>query len=128
LDHGSYPSQEQGLAILVDPASRPEAGTGYLDKLPLDPWRRPYQYRNPGAQPGEVDVTYLPPPVSPVSKADPDDSLAWHTERKSVDMLLVYVGRGAEKNTQDEARFVMERDGFAHWKLTEIRLPTPGKN
>jgi type II secretion system protein G len=122
MDHGSYPSQAQGLEILLDPSSRPEAGSGYLEKLPLDPWGRPYQYRNPGTQPGEVDVTYLPPPASSAPTAGPDDNLAWHTERKSVDMLVVHVGRGTEKSTQGETRFVMARDGFAHWKLTEIRL------
>jgi type II secretion system protein G len=126
LDHGSYPSQEQGLEILLDPSSRPEAGSGYLDKLPLDPWGRPYQYRNPGAQPGEVDVTYLPPPASSAPTAEPDDNLAWHTERKGVDMLVVHVGQGTEKSTQGETRFVMARDGFARWKLTEIRLPAAG--
>ena len=28
---------------------------GYLEKLPKDPWGRPYQYLNPGLK-GEVDV------------------------------------------------------------------------
>ena len=27
----------------------------YLDKLPNDPWGRPYQYLNPGVK-GEIDV------------------------------------------------------------------------
>ena len=27
----------------------------YLDKLPSDPWKNPYQYANPGLK-GEIDV------------------------------------------------------------------------
>ena len=48
----------QGLQALI---SRPTSGPAapnwkpYLDKLPNDPWGRPYQYLNPGVK-GEVDV------------------------------------------------------------------------
>jgi general secretion pathway protein G len=58
LDNQRLPSQEQGLQALV---SKPTAGTPppnwkpYLDKLPADPWGRPYQYLNPGVR-GEFDV------------------------------------------------------------------------
>jgi general secretion pathway protein G len=58
LDNQRYPSAEQGLEALV---RRPEVGPPppnwkpYLDKLPADPWGRPYQYLNPGVH-GEIDV------------------------------------------------------------------------
>ena len=58
LDNQRYPSSEQGLSALV---ARPTAGTipmnwkPYLEKLPSDPWGRPYQYLNPGVK-GEIDV------------------------------------------------------------------------
>ncbi|HEX2547801.1 MAG TPA: type II secretion system major pseudopilin GspG [Ramlibacter sp.] len=58
LDNQRYPTAEQGLAALV---TRPTAGPNpvnwkpYLDKLPNDPWGRPYQYLNPGVK-GEIDV------------------------------------------------------------------------
>ncbi|MCM0607611.1 MAG: type II secretion system major pseudopilin GspG [Ideonella sp. WA131b] len=58
LDNQRYPSTEQGLASLV---KRPTTGAvppnwkPYLDKLPTDPWGRPYQYLNPGVR-GEIDV------------------------------------------------------------------------
>ena len=58
LDNQRYPSTEQGLESLV---RKPTAGTippnwkPYLDKLPADPWGRPYQYLNPGVK-GEIDV------------------------------------------------------------------------
>ena len=58
LDNQRYPATEQGLAALVKkPATGPEPMNWkpYLDKLPNDPWGRPYQYMNPGLQ-GEVDV------------------------------------------------------------------------
>jgi general secretion pathway protein G len=58
LDNQRYPSAEQGLQALV---IKPTAGAipsnwkTYLDKLPNDPWGRPYQYANPGLK-GEIDV------------------------------------------------------------------------
>ena len=53
LDNKRYPSTEQGLAALV---ARPGATTGgYIEKLPLDPWGKPYLYLQPGLQ-GEIDV------------------------------------------------------------------------
>jgi general secretion pathway protein G len=58
LDNQRYPTQEQGLQALV---AKPTAGTPppnwkpYLDKLPNDPWGRPYQYLSPGVR-GEVDI------------------------------------------------------------------------
>ena len=58
LDNQRFPSAEQGLEALV---RKPTVGTvppawrPYLDKLPGDPWGRPYQYVNPGVR-GEIDV------------------------------------------------------------------------
>jgi general secretion pathway protein G len=58
LDNQRYPTTEQGLQALVSrPTSGPEAANwkSYLDKLPMDPWGKPYQYLNPGVR-GEIDV------------------------------------------------------------------------
>ncbi|MFT3813882.1 MAG: type II secretion system major pseudopilin GspG [Acidovorax sp.] len=58
LDNQRYPTAEQGLqALVVKPTSGPIPGNWkpYLEKLPNDPWGRPYQYLNPGIK-GEVDV------------------------------------------------------------------------
>ncbi|MFY8178672.1 MAG: type II secretion system major pseudopilin GspG, partial [Limnohabitans sp.] len=61
LDNRSYPTTEQGLQALV---VRPTVGPApinwkpYIDKLPSDPWGRPYQYMNPGVR-SEVDVLSL---------------------------------------------------------------------
>ncbi|MBK6296390.1 MAG: type II secretion system major pseudopilin GspG [Rhodoferax sp.] len=58
LDNQRFPSAEQGLqALQTKPTSGsiPANWRPYLDKLPADPWGRPYQYLNPGIK-GEVDV------------------------------------------------------------------------
>ncbi len=60
LDNGFYPTTEQGLNALV---SQPTTGkipqhypeSGYLDKLPMDPWGNPYVYICPGMH-GEYDL------------------------------------------------------------------------
>lgn len=58
LDNQRYPSAEQGLQSLV---AKPTVGNTppnwkpYLEKLPNDPWGKPYQYVNPGVK-GEIDV------------------------------------------------------------------------
>jgi len=52
LDNGTLPTMEQGLdALMTKPTSSPapENWKGpYLEKKPLDPWKRLYQYRFPG--------------------------------------------------------------------------------
>ena len=58
LDNLRFPTAEQGLQALVARPTTAPAPTNwkpYLEKLPNDPWGRPYQYLNPGVQ-GEVDV------------------------------------------------------------------------
>jgi general secretion pathway protein G len=58
LDNQRYPTSEQGLqALMTKPNSPPVPPNWkpYLDKLPNDPWGRPYQYLNPGVK-GEIDV------------------------------------------------------------------------
>ena len=61
LGVGRFPSDEEGLEALV---KKPTAGAlppnwrPYLDKLPADPWGRPYQFINPGVK-GEIDIFSL---------------------------------------------------------------------
>jgi len=62
-DNGFYPTTEQGLEALV---SKPMVGrepkkyraSGYIDKIPMDPWGNPYVYISPGVQ-GDIDVISL---------------------------------------------------------------------
>ena len=61
LDNQRLPTSEQGLqALIAKPTSGPIPTNWkpYLEKLPNDPWSRPYQYLNPGIK-GEVDVMSL---------------------------------------------------------------------
>jgi general secretion pathway protein G len=58
LDNQRYPTSEQGLqALVVKPTSGtiPPNWKPYLEKLPNDPWGRPYQYASPGLK-GDIDV------------------------------------------------------------------------
>ncbi len=59
-----------------------------------------------------------PQPAQP----DPQQGPAWVYERKGLDRLVAYRSRNG---VADEAGvgIVFERNGFANWKLTDIRLP-----
>ena len=63
LDNQRYPTSEQGLEALISRPTQPPAPpnwkpNGYLERMPKDPWGRPYQYLNPGLR-GEIDVYSL---------------------------------------------------------------------
>ena len=58
IDNQRFPTQQQGLQALISKPSIepvPPNWKPYLDKLPNDPWGRPYLYLNPGVK-SEVDV------------------------------------------------------------------------
>ena len=58
LDNQNFPTSEQGLpALSARPTASPTPANwkGYIEKLPNDPWGRPYQYLNPGVN-KEIDV------------------------------------------------------------------------
>jgi len=60
VDNGFYPSTEQGLDALVEPPGVGQTAIsysedGYIDKVPLDPWKTPYIYICPGTQ-GPYDL------------------------------------------------------------------------
>ena len=49
LDNGRFPTTAEGLnALLQKPASAHNWNGPYLEREPIDPWGRPYQYRSPG--------------------------------------------------------------------------------
>jgi general secretion pathway protein G len=62
LDNFKYPTTAEGLEALVTNPGEDSAPNwkpdGYLRKMPVDPWNRPYNYANPG-QHGEFDVFSL---------------------------------------------------------------------
>lgn len=56
LDTGTFPTQSQGLMILVNKDSSVKSWKGpYIKGIPLDPWKNEYQYRIPGEH-GEFDI------------------------------------------------------------------------
>lgn len=58
-DNNRFPTTEQGIEALVtqpnDPQIRNWRSGGYLESMPMDPWRNPYQYVYPGEN-REFDV------------------------------------------------------------------------
>lgn len=81
LDNQRYPTTEQGLQALVSkPTSGPEpkgwrAG-GYIEKLPNDPWKNPYQYISPGTH-GNIDIFSYGADGQPGGAGDDADIGSW---------------------------------------------------
>ncbi|MCC5851805.1 MAG: type II secretion system major pseudopilin GspG [Alkalimonas sp.] len=74
LRNGFYPTTEQGLRALVEPAtmepvprSFPEGG--FIRRLPRDPWGQDYQLVSPG-QYGRIDVFSMGPDGIPGTDDD----------------------------------------------------------
>ncbi len=81
LDNGFYPTTEQGLDALVSkPAGMPEPRNyredGYMKKVPMDPWGRPYVYRSPGEH-GEIDLFSFGPDGSEGGEGKNRDITNW---------------------------------------------------
>ncbi len=63
MDLMSYPTTQEGLdALLTRPSGLRQAdhyrSGGYIKRLPLDPWRNPYQFLYPGEK-GIMDIYSL---------------------------------------------------------------------
>ena len=79
LDNQRYPTAEQGLqALVARPTTNPTPPNWkpYVDKLPNDPWGRPYQYMNPGIK-GEIDVLSLGADGQPGGEGNDADIGSW---------------------------------------------------
>ena len=79
LDNQRTPTAEQGLqALIAKPTTGPIPPNWkpYLEKLPNDPWGRPYQYLNPGIK-GEVDVMSLGADGQPGGEGKDADLVSW---------------------------------------------------
>lgn len=83
LDNGGYPTTEQGLAALNEkPAQEPlplNWRGPYLRKaIPVDPWGRPYIYRNPGqSNPSGYDLLTLGRDGQPGGNDEDADLTSW---------------------------------------------------
>jgi general secretion pathway protein G len=79
LDNQRFPTAEQGLQALIQRPTTPPVPPNwkpYLDKLPNDPWGRPYQYLNPGVR-GEIDVMSLGADGQPGGEGNDADIGSW---------------------------------------------------
>ncbi|MEQ1813857.1 MAG: type II secretion system major pseudopilin GspG [Candidatus Nitrotoga sp.] len=81
LDNLRYPTTEQGLQALVQkPAIAPMPpnwqASGYVERLPQDPWGNPYQYLQPGLH-GEIDVMSLGADNAPGGEGNDADIGSW---------------------------------------------------
>ncbi len=57
LDNGAFPTTEEGLeGLLSQPSSATNWNGPYLEKKPVDPWVRPYQYKSPGQHRSDYDL------------------------------------------------------------------------
>ena len=81
LDNMRYPTTEQGLQALVQkptlaPVPTNWKGNGYLERLPSDPWKLPYQYLQPGVH-GEFDVMSYGADGAPGGEGNDADIGSW---------------------------------------------------
>ena len=81
LDNQRFPTTDQGLqALLTKPTAGPAAAGwkegGYIDKLPKDPWGRPYQFLSPGVK-GPVDIFSLGGDGQPGGAGNDADIGSW---------------------------------------------------
>jgi general secretion pathway protein G len=78
LDIGRYPTTEQGLqALLTNPGDEKWQGP-YLSKniVPLDPWRKPYNYACPGSH-GDYDLYSYGRDGAPGGEGEDKDVVSW---------------------------------------------------
>ena len=83
LDNFYYPSTQQGLRALVEkPSGDPPARnwrSGYVTRLPNDPWGNPYQYLQPGNK-GNFDVFTMGADGKPGGEGADADIGNWNVE------------------------------------------------
>jgi general secretion pathway protein G len=83
LDNFYYPSTQQGLEALVSkPSGDPQPKnwrSGYITRLPKDPWGSPYQYLQPGNK-GNFDVFSMGADGKPGGEGPDADVGNWNVE------------------------------------------------
>jgi general secretion pathway protein G len=78
LDTGHYPTEQEGIAALVEAPRGVEWHGPYLksNRVPLDPWGRPYIYRRPG-QHGDYDLYTFGADNAPGGTGQDQDVVNW---------------------------------------------------
>ncbi|EDY86357.1 general secretion pathway protein G [gamma proteobacterium HTCC5015] len=79
LNNFDYPTTDQGLRALVSKPTvgpEPRSWEQFLDKVPMDPWEREYQYISPGEH-GEYDLYSLGKDGRPGGDGENADITSW---------------------------------------------------
>lgn len=77
IDHGQYPTTDQGLdALRTDPGTENWKGPYLRKEIPVDPWGNAYVYRAPGRSGGFEIVSYGSDGLEGGS-ADAEDIESW---------------------------------------------------
>ena len=84
LDNGFYPTTEQGLAALVtkpniSPIPLKWREGGYIPKVPVDPWGKPFVYLSPGTH-GELDLVSYGADGEPGGEGKDEDIQNWNLQ------------------------------------------------
>ena len=71
LNAGSYPTNSQGLQVLVSAPEKSSRWVQIMDKLPTDPWGTAYTYKFPGTKKaGEFELMSAGPDSQPGTSDD----------------------------------------------------------
>src|SRR3546814_17635979 len=77
LDNGRYPPATEGLEAFV---AKNDKGLRYMDRIPNDPWKKPYLYLTPGVY-GEIAVCSLGADGKQGGEGVDTAMGAWHRSR-----------------------------------------------
>lgn len=101
---------------MVDAMVRPETVMRAMQKGQLSPKDTP---------PNEGSKSPAGGQGGPADTHQGDEHPRWSYDRKSADRLIAYAVDPSNPDAKVEDKFgvVFQRNGFADWKLTEIRLP-----
>jgi len=82
IDTGTFPTTEQGLeALMQKPASVSGWKGPYVEEIPEDPWKEPYQYKYPGEKNINGSSGYDVWSKGPDKKSGTADDIGnWNTE------------------------------------------------
>lgn len=81
------------------------------------------------ALPSDTTARSVGKPDKQAGPEPKDDRLKWTYERKGVNKLVAYAAdpERPDETNQEKFGLVLQRSGFADWKLTEVRLPALSK-
>jgi general secretion pathway protein G len=88
IDHGYYPSTEQGLDALIRAPSSGRIPEDYprnayledISQIPGDPWGTPYVYESPGSHGFDYEITSLGADAMPGGEDENADIESWGSQ------------------------------------------------